>query len=388
MKKSIVVLMQVFFASLIYAQDFNIYGSLVDSSGNAVAGQTVYIYSDSSFNYSGAVQTDALGIFMETIPGGAPLGPNIVYFIYTNDNCTPSGTAQTTVSTQQGTINNATVTLNVCTAGGGNQTSCTSSFYGYSPGNDLNYIFHNLSSGSGLSFLWTFEDSTSSNLENPTHTFPSNGNFMVCLTVSDGLCSDILCQSLIIGNPNCQAQFYAYLDTVSNIIYLIELSTSPNNLTSYHWDFGDGNTSSVQYPSHTYANYGYYSVCLTVTDSIGCTSTTCDSVGFFPFVGGESRSGFVLNVIPPSTLSSQEFENLDIELRLFPNPANESVKLDWMEGKMESVQLIDPTGKLHMQFLEVDPGLSIDIRSLPNGIYFFRLMKDGNVSHVRFVKSN
>jgi len=47
-----------------------------------------------------------------------------------------------------------------------------------------------------------------------------------------------------------------------------------HNIASYAWDFGDGGTSTQQNPLHTYAQSGQYSVKLTVTDAVGCTSDT------------------------------------------------------------------------------------------------------------------
>lgn len=46
---------------------------------------------------------------------------------------------------------------------------------------------------------------------------------------------------------------------------------------SWAWDFGDGNTSSLQNPNHIYAAAGTYSVCLIVTDSCG-SDTLCKNV--------------------------------------------------------------------------------------------------------------
>mgnify|MGYP000082494726 CR=1 FL=1 len=42
------------------------------------------------------------------------------------------------------------------------------------------------------------------------------------------------------------------------------------NGNTFHWDFGDGNTSSVFAPTHNYASAGIYNVVLTVSDSTGC----------------------------------------------------------------------------------------------------------------------
>ncbi len=44
-------------------------------------------------------------------------------------------------------------------------------------------------------------------------------------------------------------------------------------VTSYHWDFGDGDTSIVRFPSHTFASPGTYQVHLTLTTS-GCSNDT------------------------------------------------------------------------------------------------------------------
>jgi Zn-dependent metalloprotease/PKD repeat protein len=40
--------------------------------------------------------------------------------------------------------------------------------------------------------------------------------------------------------------------------------------SSYHWDFGDGNTSSLQNPTHLYENTGHYPITLIVSNEGGC----------------------------------------------------------------------------------------------------------------------
>ncbi len=46
-----------------------------------------------------------------------------------------------------------------------------------------------------------------------------------------------------------------------------------NNIVSYHWEFGDGSTSTQMNPTHTYTEKGIYTVRLTVTDEQGKTDT-------------------------------------------------------------------------------------------------------------------
>lgn len=58
---------------------------------------------------------------------------------------------------------------------------------------------------------------------------------------------------------------------VGNGINFIDGSTGA---TTYFWDFGDGNTSTLSNPTHIYASNGTYLTTLTVTNSIGCSNTT------------------------------------------------------------------------------------------------------------------
>ncbi len=55
-------------------------------------------------------------------------------------------------------------------------------------------------------------------------------------------------------------------------------SDSDGTIETWYWDFGDGNTSIEQNPSHLYAASGTFLVTLTVTDDSGLTDTASDSV--------------------------------------------------------------------------------------------------------------
>lgn len=60
----------------------------------------------------------------------------------------------------------------------------------------------------------------------------------------------------------------------STTMQFTDVSTSSlGNVQSWAWTFGDGGTSNLQNPSHTYAAPGPYTVSLTVTDITGCTNT-------------------------------------------------------------------------------------------------------------------
>lgn len=73
------------------------------------------------------------------------------------------------------------------------------------------------------------------------------------------------------ANPN--VDFYADVTTSCNgEVNFTDLTLNYPN--AWSWNFGDGNTSTQQHPSHTYASPGIYNVSLTATNTNGNTSVT------------------------------------------------------------------------------------------------------------------
>src|SRR5262249_31669320 len=66
----------------------------------------------------------------------------------------------------------------------------------------------------------------------------------------------------------------SYSGVVGSPISFSGSATDPSSVDTaagfkYSWNFGDGGTSAVQNPTHTYGNAGTYTVTLTVTDKDG-----------------------------------------------------------------------------------------------------------------------
>jgi PKD repeat protein len=127
--------------------------------------------------------------------------------------------------------------------------------------------------GSAITWQWDFGDGGSSSLQNPFHTYASNGSYMVCLTATD-VCGNIdsTCQLVTVCAP--LASDFSYSSTFLTSSFT-DLS---NTAVQWQWDFGDGNTSTDQNPSHTFAVTGTYHVCLTAIDFCGNTDSTCQDI--------------------------------------------------------------------------------------------------------------
>jgi PKD repeat protein len=84
---------------------------------------------------------------------------------------------------------------------------------------------------------------------------------------------------LFLGNLQAQitAEFSASTTTGcgETEVAFLDLSTSNNNIQTWLWDFGDGNTSNQQNPIITYFVPDNYTVCLTVTDDMGGNNMIC-----------------------------------------------------------------------------------------------------------------
>jgi PKD repeat protein len=129
-----------------------------------------------------------------------------------------------------------------------------------------------------VSYAWDLGNGNTASGPIVTYTFPVNGTYNICVTVSGG--GAILCQScttLVVGPPPspCTASFTA----VSNLLtaFFIDQSSGFSGAATYLWDFGDQTSSTSRFSQHTYATPGTYNVCLTVSDS-GCSGTFCDYV--------------------------------------------------------------------------------------------------------------
>lgn len=126
------------------------------------------------------------------------------------------------------------------------------------------------------SIQWAFGDGTFSNINNPTHTFSSPGNFVA--TYSAVVSGSPVTQTLSIkvyGKPTPNFTLNISKGCIPLPVTFTDQSVnSGGTLTpQWQWSFGDGGVSNVQNPIYVYTIPGTFNVTLIYKDGHGCDSS-------------------------------------------------------------------------------------------------------------------
>ncbi|NVO18224.1 MAG: PKD domain-containing protein [Bacteroidetes bacterium] len=154
---------------------------------------------------------------------------------------------------------------------------------------DFTDISQNNGGGSLVLWNWDFGDPSTgvanfSTLQNPSHMYSDTGTFVVSLVVatSNG-CSDTI-QYNVTVKPKPAVDFTTQNNCQNNAVLFIPNPAVMNipSITSWNWNFGDGVTSTLTSPTHTYTISGTYNVTLTVSNTNGCSNTIIKPVVIIP----------------------------------------------------------------------------------------------------------
>ncbi|MEM8887121.1 MAG: PKD domain-containing protein, partial [Bacteroidota bacterium] len=150
------------------------------------------------------------------------------------------------------------------------------------------------------SWSWDFGDGTTSNLQNPSHSYSAGGTFTVSLIVENVLgCRDTLIRSSAIRVHDAPLTSFSLSDSTGceplSVDFTNTTTTVINPVVSWDWQFGDGSNSALNSPTHEFVNNGTYTVSLTATDNEGCTATYSKDVVVYEnpvanFVASDSLS--------------------------------------------------------------------------------------------------
>lgn len=222
----------------------------------------------------------------------------------------------------------------------------------------------------GVTYNWDFgpgaSPATAVGAGPHTVTYSTGGNKTISLSASN-TGGQATANSTLDVTPATIANF-AYTQGATYLDYNFTSSSTGGGNISYSWDFGDGNNSNIQNPSHSYAGNGTYIVTLTVDADCGQDVMT--------------------DTLEVNNIGLQEFLNLS--WLLYPNPAKERVTVDLSgTNQAESIILMDLQGRV-LRKVEVSPNdqsLELNIDELSQGVYLIELMTSQGRSIKRFQKS-
>ncbi len=177
----------------------------------------------------------------------------------------------------------------------------------------------------------------------------------------------------------CSAQFTMTPDVSTPHNYFVYNNASGVPPLHYHWIWGDGTSDTLANPTHTYSTAGWYIICLTITDSIGCASTYCDT----SYLQKNPNSIISVQVIPQGStgITTNDFD----KLKVYPNPAKENITIETTSNTKQSIEIVNLLGQsIYTSY--IFNKLTIDVSSYSKGIYILKLNSDKGTIIKKFLK--
>ncbi len=212
------------------------------------------------------------------------------------------------------------------------------------------------------SWSWTFEGGTpaTSDQQNPVVTYDAGGVYSVSLLVTTGSGIAVNEQTdliLVEESPNAGFTF----DVNDATVDFTNLSTNANSFT---WDFGDGNTSMEENPTHVYGASGEYEVILTVENDCGSEMIS-------------------VNIVVETT--GVKAISDDFQLEAQPNPFSERLSIQYelpMGVGTARLMVYNMLGQpLSQKIVAAPTGTIIVDELLFRGVYLIQLETDQWKSH-------
>jgi PKD repeat protein len=173
--------------------------------------------------------------------------------------------------------------------------------------------------------------------------------------------------------PAIEAMFTS-MPNIDEPLATYDFTNTSTGIGTYQWDFGDGDTSDEENPSHSFDAIGTYTVCLTLfancDTSLHCVMITIDQL--------------------PTSVD----ETPGVPFELFPNPVTEMLYLksdDHFEG-LQTIVIMDANGRF--VFKKDNSGnfftnqITISMKNFPEGMYFLKMIWEDGLVSKKVIKVN
>jgi hypothetical protein len=217
--------------------------------------------------------------------------------------------------------------------------------------NYITFSYDSLYSGKPITqYSWDFANADFSSLQTDSTIFTQSGNFSVLLDVvtSDG-CSYSTSYPIEITEGPLASFTYTQGGTQTEVVFTNTSSFSSGIITDFHWDFGDGQSSSQENPTATFPGADTYPVTLTVVADNGCENSTTSMI---------------------STVGLQDIDLASIHLN--PNPAHSIISIHSPFEIGEWV-ILDQSGKVFLNGNDQNSQMSISVEQFAAGIYHLQI---------------
>ena len=142
----------------------------------------------------------------------------------------------------------------------------------------LNVAFIDKSTETPVAWKWSFGDGTYSTAKNPKHTYSQPGNYTVTLaSMNEAGTGTKTKPNYIKVTQTVQkpvVNFWGSRTSGTAPLTIGFTDNSTNSPSSWKWDFGDGTSSILQNPKHTYSAAGNYTITLSASNKAGSGTKT------------------------------------------------------------------------------------------------------------------
>ena len=238
------------------------------------------------------------------------------------------------------------------------------------PGDEIQFNYWETAS----SYQWDFGDGNFSSVPHTAHIYDSIGNYSVTLTVANGCGnSSSYTAQILISETNVPLEGGFKWDEPQNPNYAAceDIPFSSWGGINYQWNFGDGNSSSLQNPVHQYDSAGTYLIIVIITNGCGNSDTVKKEI----------------DIVGNCTFISENISSHNISV--YPNPSdgkiNVTISLPLNGGmKMEKLRIYSVLGDVvyYQQLIANNEQLTTN---LPPGIYFIQLTNSEKTESIKLI---
>lgn len=178
----------------------------------------------------------------------------------------------------------------------------------------------------GTSYTWSFGDGDSATIVNPKHTYKAAGTYQVTLIATSTTgCKDTITKAVIVDS--LPAADFSFKNTCFGDSTVFANTSS--SAASVLWNFGDGNTTTLENPLHQYINTGTFTVKLKVWNSAGCPDSVSKTI--------------TINPLPFASISVIKDTTADRSFTFFGNTNATHYLWSFGDGKIDSGKTVKHT---------------------------------------------